>query len=140
MTDVVYFAGEAKWAKVREPDPKYKNYSIDLKLEGESLDLFDKFGLQLKVRKDENGDPWVTFRRPVEKLVKGELVQYSPPAVFLGDEIYPAPGLIGNGSKVVVKVIVYDTKKGRGHRLEAVKVTDLVAYGNTAAPDDVTPF
>jgi hypothetical protein len=55
------------------------------------------------------------------------LVTYTPPEVLDKDN-QPFTKLIGNGSTVTCKVIIYDTIKGKGHRLEAVRVDDWVEY------------
>lgn len=35
---------------------------------------------------------------------------------------------IGNGSKGIINIGVYDTKKGKGHRWESLNVLDLVEF------------
>ncbi len=125
-TKYLYFSGIIKWAKVRKPDEKYQNYTINLYLDSKSKETFDDSGLSLGFKNDEDGE-FITFRRPDAKLIKQELVHFGPPTV-LGPDNKPFDGLIGNGSKVTAKVAVYDTIKGKGHRLEIVRVDDLVVY------------
>lgn len=118
----VKFTGKCEWAQLQKPDPKYDNYKITVYLDGANLDKFKKTGLQLEPKTTEQG-VCVTFRRPSKKLIKSELVEFGPPKLS-GDE----GKLVGNGSTVEVDVVVYDTIKGKGHRLEAVKVLNLVEY------------
>jgi len=44
---------------------------------------------------------------------------------------------IGNNSKVIANINVYDTSKGAGHRLESLNVLDLVEFVPTSeSPED----
>lgn len=126
-TRVYKFYGKCQWAKVHTPDEKYGNYQIDVFLDGPSMDLFKKSGLQLRV-KDYEGERFVGFRRVPKKLIKGEMVDFGKPKVTdaVGREI---DDLIGNGSVVAVTVSVFDTVKGKGHRLDVVEVRKLVPFG-----------
>jgi len=125
-TQYFYLSGKAKWAKLFKPDEKYGNFQINVYLDEPSLSLFDKLGLQLQKRKDEEGT-YVTFRRAPKKLIKGELVDFGPPKVLDKDN-NPSEKLVGNGSEVTIKVATFDTVKGKGHRLDAVRVEKLVEY------------
>ena len=138
-----YFTGVTKWAKVRKPDEKYQNFQVPLYMNGENLSKFKALGLGLRVKEDSEGT-FVTFKRPVEKLIKGEVVVFGPPKIFDKDNNELKETLIGNGSEVTVKVCVYDTVKGPGHRLESLRVDNLVEYnppredttsGSTARPN-----
>jgi hypothetical protein len=121
-----YLSGRAKWAKLFKPDDKYKNWQIQVYMDEPSMAIFDETGMTMQKKTDDDGT-FVTFRRPETKIIKDELVKFNPPDVLdaNGDKL---DQLVGNGSDVTVKVIVYDTMKGKGHRLEAVKVTKLVPY------------
>ena len=125
-TQEMYFKGKAKWAKLLKPDQKYGNYQITVELTDKSLKEFVKSKLQLTIK----GDNEVTFKRPPQKLIKGEMVEFGKPRVLSADgEPFPIEKyMIGNGSDVTVKVMVYDTLKGKGHRLEAVRVDNLIEY------------
>ncbi len=124
-TKLYLFDGTCKWAKLDVPDEKYQKYQIDVYLDSENRQIFDNSGLQLKVKEDEGGE-FVTFRRPVKSLMKGELKEWGAPKVTLLGK--PYSGKIGNGSYVKVEVSVYDTVKGPGHRLESVDVEELIEY------------
>lgn len=126
-TQYYKLSGMCKWAKVRKPDPEYNNYTINVYLDEPSLQKFRESGMTMTPKADEDGE-YITFRRPVEKLMKGEVVKFSAPPLFEADGKTEFEGLIGNGSNVEIKVTVFDTKKGRGHRLEGVRVLKLVEY------------
>ncbi len=125
-TNVWYFSGTAKWCKVEKPDPKFGNFEVNLYMDNPSWDRYAQSEMQNKVREDEDGK-FVTFRRPAQKLVKDELKKFGPPEL-LDEDGNEYEGLIGNGSEVTVKVSVYDTVKGKGSRLEAVRIDKLVPY------------
>jgi hypothetical protein len=138
-TQIVYLTGKANWVKVDKPDPKYGHYGLDLYLDKGSMAKFEKTGCILKVRESDDGN-FITLRRPSKKLVKGELVTFDPPELLQADGETPfdiKTNLIGNGSKVTCKVIFYDTQKGVGHRLEAIRVDDLVEYKKTVVDSDI---
>jgi hypothetical protein len=130
-----YLSGKAKWAKLFKPDDKYKNWQIQVYMDDPSMKIFDESGMTMQKKQDEDGT-FVTFRRPEAKVIRDELVKFNPPEV-LDAEGNKLEKLVGNGSEVTVKVIVYDTMKGKGHRLEAVKVNKLVEYvkQETASPE-----
>lgn len=121
-----YLSGKAKWAKLFKPDEKYKNWQIQVYLDDASMKTYDESGMTMQKKRDDDGI-FVTFRRPEAKVIKDELVKFDPPSV-LDTDGNKLDQLVGNGSDVTVKVIVYDTMKGKGHRLEAVKVNKLVPY------------
>ena len=121
-----YLTGKAKWAKLFKPDDKYKNWQIQVYMDDASMKIYDESGMTMAKKQDDDGE-FVTFRRPEAKVIKDELVKFNPPEVIdaNGEKLEQ---LVGNGSDVTIKVIVYDTMKGKGHRLEAVKVNKLIPY------------
>ena len=121
-----YLSGKAKWARLFTPDEKYKNYKIDLALDDASKETFVESGMTMQSKAQEDGI-FITFRRPESKVIKDELVKFDPPLVTDGDG-NKVESLVGNGSDVTIKVVVYDTVKGKGHRLEAVRVDNLIPY------------
>lgn len=131
-TREVHLSGKAKWAKVYKPDDKYQNWTIQVYMDKDSLKTYQESGMSMAIKKDEDGQ-YVTFRRPMAKLIKNELVKFNPPRV-LDSNNQPFDKNIGNGSDVTVKVIVYDTIKGPGHRLEAVRVDKWVEYVKSDTP------
>jgi hypothetical protein len=133
-TKVYKFFGTAKWAKVlpKQLDLNYdktsKSWKIDLYMTEGSLALYRQSGLQLKERSDADGT-FVQFRRPERKIIKGEVIDMSPPYVVTADDA-PLEEEVGNGSKVAVEVEVYDSMKGKGHTLVGVTVHELVPYSS----------
>lgn len=125
-TEYLYLRGTAKWPQLVKPDEEYDNFKVNLYMDKESMALFKESGLQLTPKTDEDGE-YVVFRRPNYKQIKNELVHFGPPKVIDKDGL-PVTELIGNGSEIVVKVVVYDSKKGKGHRLEGVQVHKLVVW------------
>lgn len=119
------FVGPCKWAKVTKPDDKYNVYSINLYLNDAMLAKYKESGIQVGVKEDDDGT-YVVFRRPVQKIIKGELVELGPPKVDYNGK--PLENFIGNGSVVEVDVAVYDSLKGKGHTLQSVRVKELVVY------------
>lgn len=134
---VHYFSGTCQWAKLKEPDEYNgeKKWKIDLLMDKGELAELKKTGLKLKVKETEDGAKFVTFNRPVFKEIKGELREFDPPKLF-DKEHAPLDCLVGNGSAVTVKVEAYDTQMGKGHRLLAVRVDELVPYEKTNPDSD----
>lgn len=135
MAHYAFIPGTAKWAKLDRPDTKFgTQYTIDLYLDKEGLKAYKESGLAVELRKDEEGT-FIKLRRDVGKLFDG---MPEKPKKLRWDEktkqYVDFDQLIGNGSKVIAKVQVYETKRGlTGHRLEAVAVHELVEY---KAPDE----
>lgn len=129
---IYYFSGSCNWAKVHQPDDKYKNYTIDLYMDKKSLTAYKNSGLKLKDRQDKDGETYHTFRMPSVRMIKGK-AEEGKPDVLDADGI-PTTKKIGNGSEVTCKVEIYKTGDGRvGHRLLAVRVDKLVEYNDPNA-------
>lgn len=125
------FTGRLYWANsqyggIFTPDPKFPFYKAQLYLDPESWDTFKKSGLRLESKTDDNGD-YVIFRRPTEKIIKGELQKFERPRVFFAEGIEPTKD-IGNESIATCNVSVYTSAKGNGHRLESVTIKKLVEF------------
>jgi hypothetical protein len=136
-----FFDGEARWARVRSPN-QFGNYSVDLIVDKETKKAIKATGMKGNAKDTPDTDePFFTFRRKAElKKRNGEVVDMGPPEVKLKDGS-DFEGLIGNGSKVTVKVEIYDYDspefgKGKGCRLVGIRVNELVEYNpeNTEAP------
>lgn len=141
-TETLFLTGQVNYAKVYKPDEKYKNYVIDFFPDKKSMELIKGSGLGLEAKEATDASKgavgtYFRFRRPVTKDVKGELREYGPPKVVLNtgqtDEagvpvVEPFNKLIGNGSEVAIRVIVYPAGPYIGHRLEAVRVDKHVPY------------
>lgn len=127
-TNNIFVTGTAYWAKTKTPDTKFDEdgiYSVVLYVNKENAKKVKDSGLRIRPKKDENGVNY-TFRRKAKGLIRGDEVEFGPPKVVMSGESFD--GFIGNGSDVTLKVSVYDTKMGKGHRLEAIRVNELVEY------------
>lgn len=155
-TQYANLKGTIKWAKLYEPDSYAgaENWTLNFyPYDGAEWEKFQKTGLQLKVKDDPDGTSGKFFklRRPTKKLIRDDLVVFSPPEITgkvnvsyqdadgnkirqynKGDKVSVQrvgdPVDLGNGTLVVVNISYYDTAKGKGHRLENVTVLDLVEY------------
>ena len=141
MSKTVYFEGPCAWAQLQKTD-KFGNYSIQLYLDPDNLALYTKQGLAAEVKEDERGK-FVRFKRVPVRVKNGKPIEFGAPRVFNRDG-QPITELIGNGSKVICKVTIYDTPKGRSSTLEAVQVSELIPYGgpveSAVSGDDFKPF
>lgn len=131
-TKIYKLYGSCKWAKVQPDqldlnyDGETKSWRLDLFMTEGSWEIFNKIGTSLKVREDkESGEKYVTFRRQEKSIINDEVKDNGPPYVVLEDGL-PLETKIGNGSKVCIEIEVYDSMKGKGHRLVGVVVHDLV--------------
>ena len=128
-TQTFYFSGEALYPHLNKPDNKFSEpgvWHISVILDEASKAAYAASGIQVKP-KDYEGQSYIKFSRPTQKLMRNELVIFEPPAVVDGTGT-PVTDLVGNKSKVTVKVSVFDTMRGKGHRLESIRVDELVVY------------
>lgn len=133
-TEYLYLSGKAKWPRLVTPDKEYNNYSVSICLDKKSRKAFDASMLRLEPKSFDDGE-YIKVRCDAEKVINGELVKFKPPKVIDASGNAFDPMDIGNGSDVTVKLAVYDTKKGKGHRLMAVRVDKLVPYDRPASDD-----
>lgn len=120
------FTGKVKWAKVYkgQEDEKYGHYGVNFY--PDDVEAFKATGVQLQAKVDDDGT-WFQLRRKPKQLIRNEVVDFGTPKVIDAEgNLFDKP--IGNGSTVTVKVAVYDTQKGKGHRLEALRVDEWVEY------------
>ena len=131
--------GEASWAQVFEfnMDREYEQTSITVTLDQEELNKFAKTGSRTTPKVTEEGVT-VKFRRKFEHPSIPALGGV-PKVVDKDDNLWDTENLIGNGYKVEVYFLVYDTKFGKGMRLEGVRVLDLVEYEGDG-PNAGLPF
>lgn len=135
-TQTYYFSGEAVFPHLIKPDTKFDQagiWHISVILDDASKAEYAASGMRVGAKIFE-GKETIKFSRPVQKLMKNELVKFEKPVV-IDSKDQPLTALIGNGSKVTVKVIVFDTMRGKGHRLEAVKVNELIEYKPEPKPE-----
>lgn len=133
-TQLIELEGIASWAKVfeniRDMNTDFHGeggaYTVDVQLEKEELDKLTKSGSRLKPKL---GDDGVSIRFKRKHVHPGGIEELGgPPKVVGPDKELLDNVLIGNGSRVKVYVSVYDTKLGKGTRLEGMQVVDLVEY------------
>lgn len=130
-TQFFYLEGTVNWAKVQEPVLKYGSeteyeWTLDFKpLDPSAIKASGS-------RKKARDDGFYKFNRSTVRYKDGVEEPNDPPTILLQNaetgENDPYNGLIGNGSKAIVKIAVYDTKMGKGTRLEGLVVTELVEY------------
>lgn len=131
-----YFSGEASWSFTKRTRENYnkdgQEWCISVDLDDESLAKFKESQLQNRPSKTTGA---YTFKRPCQKLIKTDIVTFDPPVVLDKDNNEISEE-IGDGSKIIVKVVSYDSRGGKGHRLEAIKVVELVPFAEKT--DDVS--
>lgn len=126
-----FFSGTVKWAGKKLG--KYDKYTYDVYLDKPSLAVFKESGIRVSPKEDNDGNTFYKLSRNKDLTKKdGTVIDLGPPP-FLNADGSEYDGLIGNGSKVTVKVAVYDTGAGKGHRVEAIRVDELVEYVPSAA-------
>jgi hypothetical protein len=136
--------GTVNWAKVHKPDTKFNEmgeYNLDFF--PDDMDEFKKLGLERTPKEDEDGNFYVRLKRDHKKLIKGDLVEFGPPKVSLRKgprEWEDYTGNIGNGSKVILNICVFDTRKAPGHRIERISILDLVEYNPTPATETPSSY
>ena len=138
--EYVYLQGKAKWAnRLARPDEKFNRWSVVLYPNAESLEKFKALGTKNVVKKDDDGYN-ITLSRPVNKMMRGKLIAFTPPEVIDKDK-QPLTAAIGNGSDVTVKIEAYSYTpptggKAKAIRLESVRVDNLIPFEpDTDYPD-----
>lgn len=137
--------GIAQWAKVfeqnRDMGDFHKDYngqtSIDVILEPDQLAILAASGSRHSPKPTEDGIK-VKFRRKWEHPTIPALGG-APKVVNAEDQEWSLDefGLIGNNSEVEVFFTVYDTKMGKGTRLEGIRVLNHVAYETEYDPEEM---
>lgn len=136
-----YFGGDVVFSNLKTPDEKYKMYSVTIAVTDAVLQEFKQSGIQTTVRTDSRtGKSLISFRRPSKKLVNDVMQAVEAPGVIDSSKNSLDADLVAAGSKVVVKVLVYKTMKGIGHRLQTVMVTELQSKPTVHTHDDYAPF
>jgi len=151
MTKEVYVSGVAEWAQVKRPN-KFNNWSINVYTDKATRKSLKELGLRANPKEgnEEFGDGWfLTFRRPTQATWKGKLTELDPPKVVMADGTV-FDGLIGNGSKVTVKLEIYEYnggidaagnryEGGKAARLIGVRIDELVEYVAPQENETETP-
>jgi hypothetical protein len=131
-SETIYLKGKGKWAKLFEQNKDNNEdfhgpggaYTLVLYLDKEELDKFAATGSRVSPKTDEDG----VFLRLKRKHNHPSIEALGgPPQVVDADKNAWDPGVpIGNGSELEVAVTVYDTRMGKGTRLEGVRVLEHV--------------
>jgi hypothetical protein len=122
------YSGAKRWTCLFFPDP-------------ESKKKIQESGLRLEFKTNSRsfpGEEYIRPRRDCMKVIKGKTVEFEPPRILNKDGT-PSSERIGNGTKVQMTLSVFDAGRFKGHRLEEVRILDLVTYErpeeNTAEPE-----
>lgn len=143
-TKYVNIVGKCAWAyHLFIPDEgRYgRRWMVDVYPTKEGMEVFNSSGIGLKeIRKPFfEGEVGFRFRRDVEKEIKGVKQSFNPPVIVDSEgKPWPEDVRIGNGSLVEVNVAVYQTRGGdgaNGHRLQGMKVLELVPYETPVAAE-----
>ena len=122
--------GTFKWMNhLFNLDEKYGKYSVDFYPSEESWELYNTIGLGLDIREDPEDGKYVKFSRKHSQLIKDQQIVFGAPKVYNADGTLKTEiGSMGNGTEGMVKIEVYDTQKGKGHRLAEVAIINEVEY------------
>lgn len=118
-------SGIVKFCRLQTPDKEYNKYSLSLYMTAGSFAKFSKLGLDLTVREDtKSGEKYVIFRRNPDDLDFNKNPIGRPIVLMANGNSIPDND-VPDGSRVTISIQAYDTKKGKGHRLNAVIVHEL---------------
>ena len=135
-TELLTLEGTLNWAKVFEVNRDKADFhtesngacTVDLVMEKEEFDKIAASGARLSGKPTDEGI-MVKFKRKFEHPNIAEFGG-APKVADADGKLWDIDekGLIGNGSKGRVFVVVYDSKFGKGTRLEGVQVMEHVVY------------
>jgi len=134
-TKTIEIQGTIEWAKLFEDNRDNGEYdvetdgatTVDIIVDEATSKRIKDAGIR-KTGKVEEGGIRYKMKRPWKDKFDREWAA-GPPKVFGPDgSVWPDGELIGNGSVGVVFVDVYDTKMGKGCRLNGVQVIDHVSF------------
>jgi len=143
---MMYATGKAMWANVSVPNTRFEphKYMITLLTDEETASELEGAGLTQS--RDRAGNPkydepafsfskTATRKKKNQKTQEMEEITNSPP------KLYDADGnslncLVGNGSNVTVKIRPYSSPYGTFAELIAVKVNELVEYGDSDSDNE----
>ena len=131
--------GTLEWAKVFESnrdhnewnEDKDGEYKVTVTTDKKTADALKKAGCQKKIEEVDGGHR-ITVVRP--HVGSQDWMGGAPVVADKSGKEWNLEdnGLIGNGSKGIVKVEIYPTKVGSGTRLVGLQVLDHVVYENEA--------
>lgn len=130
-SETIYITGKSHWAKLF-PYNKDKNedfhgpggaYTVDLEVDQEELGKFVASGARTTPRVLED----MTTIKLKRKHTHNTIPEFGgPPQVVDADKNTWDGSLVGNGSELECAITIYDTKMGKGVRLEGVRVIEHV--------------
>lgn len=134
-SEVITVRGKVKYVHVVNFD-KFGSWSLVLYPDTDSLNIIRDLqaeGIKNVIKKDEENQYFVKFRRDPTKKIKGKIIAYAPPKVVDAEGLPMDGSKIGWGSDAIVKLDVYThgTPAGgtaKAARLEGLKITNLVLY------------
>jgi hypothetical protein len=130
-SNTYYITGTAQWAKVfahnKDNNEDFHGpggaYVVDLVVDKEELDGFVATGARTTPKTTDNGMT-IKFKR---KHTHPTIPSFGgPPQVVDADKGAWDGTLIGNGSTIEIAYTVYDTKMGKGCRMEGVRIIEHV--------------
>lgn len=132
-TKYIKVPGKIAWANtLRVPDTYNgaERYTCQLYPTEEGLKILKDSGCGLQFGSEKwavfEGEKYVKPRRDAEKIIKNEVVTFGPPKITMNGADYD--GMIGNGSVVEASLAIYDAGRYKGHRLESIRILDLIEY------------
>lgn len=143
-TTELKLTGKAYWAKVFESNKDSNEdfhgpggaYTIQLVVEQDMLDAYAATGGRIQSKVTEQG-VCLNFKRKHTHHIE----PFGGPPQVVDAESQPWSGtIIGNGSTVEVALTVYDTKMGKGTRLEGVRVVESVELPEMEEKAPKLPF
>lgn len=141
-TQFVTFQGKGKWCKLFRPS-QFDKWSVDLYLDEAQVERFKSYKTKTHLRKDDDGY-YVSFSRPVEKLIRGKRNALKPPVVTDKDGKPINDTAIGNGSDLTVTCELYGYTPPQSKdklfaiRLLAVRIDNLVPFEKDSfTPDEL---
>lgn len=128
--------GKCMWAVVQEPRPAYKKpdvleYSINIQVTDEIIKDLNNLGVEFGEGKldrkiyTEGGERYIKVKTPkVTSTGRENSIK------VVGPDKKLFKGLVGNGSEVIVRLVLIDQEKGDAPlvRFDAVKIVNLVEY------------
>jgi len=144
-TEMVVFQGKAKWVRPYQPN-KYNKWSIDLYLDKDQAERFKSYKTKTYMKWDDvEKMHYVTFSRPVSKLIRGKETGLAPPVVTdsKGQPLHNVP--IGNYSDCTITCELYGyvvpgtKEKLKAIRLFAIRVDNLIPFEPSSYFPDELP-
>jgi hypothetical protein len=142
----ISLTGKIMWPKhlfVYDDGFNNEYYKAQIIPDEESMGKFKASGIRTKVTEvKESGEPLLTLKRNNKSFTfeSGDSIGGGAPSVVDKEgNVWPEKVGIGNGSVVELTVEVYDTRNGKGHRLEQVRVLDYIPYNNERREQDEEP-